>query len=40
MGFAYTESQAEFLEALMDLLRSCDVEPRVMNKTEYQRSVH
>jgi hypothetical protein len=34
MGFAYTESQTEFLHALMELLRSCDVEPRVMNLTD------
>ena len=35
MGFPYTESHRGFLDALIELLRSCDVEPRVMNKTDY-----
>jgi hypothetical protein len=35
MGSPYTASQKEFLDALIELLRSCDVEPRVMNKTDY-----
>lgn len=37
MGFPYTKSQNEFLDALIELLRSCDVEPRVMNKTDYPK---
>jgi hypothetical protein len=35
MGFPYTESQKDFLDALIELLRSCDIEPRAMNKIDY-----
>jgi hypothetical protein len=35
MGFPYTESQKGFLDALIELLRSCDIEPRAMNKIDY-----
>jgi hypothetical protein len=35
MGSPFTEAQAKFLDALMDMLRACDVEPRVINKTDY-----
>jgi len=35
MGSPFTPSQGQFLDALMDLLRACDVEPRVINKTDY-----
>lgn len=35
MGSPYTEPQKAFLDALIELLRSCDIEPRVMNRTDY-----
>jgi len=35
MGNPYTESQGKFLDALIDLLRACDIEPRAINKTDY-----
>jgi hypothetical protein len=35
MGAPYREPQIKFRDALMDLLRDCDVVPRVINKTDY-----
>jgi len=35
MGSPFAEQQGKFLDALIDLLHSCDVEPRVINKTDY-----
>lgn len=35
MGSPFADAQGKFLDALIDLLRSCDVEPRVVNKTDY-----
>jgi hypothetical protein len=35
VGTPYAEPQRAFLDALIDLLRSCDIEPRVINKTEF-----
>ena len=37
MGFPYTEPQKEFRAALHDLLRSCGVEPRIMNYTDFPK---
>jgi hypothetical protein len=38
MGFPYTEAQREFRAALADLLRSCGVEPRILNYTDFPSS--
>ena len=35
IGSPYAEPHREFLDALVDLLRSCAIEPRVLNKTDY-----
>jgi hypothetical protein len=35
IGKPYAEPQREFLDELIKLLRSCNIEPRVVNKTDY-----
>ena len=35
IGTPYADPQRQFLDALMDLLRSCDIEPRAIDKTEF-----
>jgi hypothetical protein len=35
IGSQFADQQGKFLDGLIDLLRSCDIEPRVINKTDY-----
>lgn len=35
IGTPYSDVQRQFLNSLMDLLHACDIEPRVINKTEF-----
>jgi hypothetical protein len=35
IGSPFAEPQREFLDALIDVLKACGIEPRVVNKTDY-----
>lgn len=35
IGTPYADEQGKFLDALIELLRDCDIEPRAVNKTDF-----